>query len=71
MKCQKRIRNNFSDSKRALNENKFLTSCIDKKGKKLEKHKPCITFWKIPNHSSLIDNEKADQVARNKAEQGR
>ena len=51
-------------------ENQFLRSLIHEKAEKFENNGHYIAIRWIPGHSGIIGNEKADQVARNKAERG-
>ena len=69
----------FCDSQKALRaiehspyhkENRFLRSLIYEKAEKFENNGHYIAIRWIPGHSGIIGNEKADQVARNKAERG-
>ena len=69
----------FCDSQKALRvignspshkENRFLRGCIYGKVEKLEKNGHHVTLRWIPSHSGLTGNEKADQMAKRKAERG-
>lgn len=69
----------FRDSQKALRvignspshkENRFLRGCIYGKAEKLERNGHHVTLRWIPSHSRLTGNEKADQVAKRKAERG-
>lgn len=76
-KYDKWTNNNFCDSQKALRaiehlclykKNRFLKGSIYEKAKKLKSNKYLITIWWIPNHLGLVDNKKANKVAKNRTE---
>lgn len=67
----------FCDSQKALRviehlclhkKNQFLKGSIYKKAKELKSNKHLIIIRWIPNHLGLVDNKKANKVAKNRTE---